>query len=341
MTAAMRQEQMKMLPHLDCRLGYSQRGAALLVVAVVLTVVALGVLYGRMNARQQSDAMTAQALAEARAALIFRALSDTNHPGSLPCPDLDNDGVAETTVGMLNGDCGKMIPGSPPVISYIGRLPWRTLGLNDIRDGNGEHLWYALSSDARDYQNLEINSQNTAGLLQVNSNAHMVAVLFSSGVAIAPQQRGTQAQQLAVGNYLEGGNEITGTTVYVAKTVADPAFDDTVLTLSSTDLFRKVERLVLLQIAKNLAPPYPYAAADQLGIDQPGLLAGFVPYTTLPVTSASINTLIQNDWFQNNMAASPMLPYYVSAARDQVQINLKYCSGSMHASSAVMAVHCV
>ncbi|MDR3390159.1 MAG: hypothetical protein P4L77_00350 [Sulfuriferula sp.] len=321
-----------MLPHTDCRLGYSQRGAALLVVAVVLTVVALGVLYGRMNVRQHADAVTAQALAEAQAALIFRALSDTNHPGSLPCPDTNNDGVAETTVGVQGGACKG---------GYIGRLPWRTLGLTDVRDGSGERLWYALSSDARDYQNLKINSQNTAGLLQVNNNANMVAVLFSSGVTIAPQQRGTQAQQLAVGNYLEGGNETAGTTVYVAKTVADPAFDDTVLTLSSADLFRKVERLVLLQIAKNLAPPYPYAAADQSGIDQSGLLAGFVPYTTLPATSASINTLIQNDWFQNNMAASPMLPYYVSAARDQVQINLKYCSGSMHASSAVMAVHCV
>ena len=28
---------------------------------------------------------------------------------------------------------------------YIGRLPWRTLGLPDLRDSSGERLWYAVS----------------------------------------------------------------------------------------------------------------------------------------------------------------------------------------------------
>jgi hypothetical protein len=31
----------------------------------------------------------------------------------------------------------------------LGRLPWKTLGLPDLRDGDGERLWYAVSSATR------------------------------------------------------------------------------------------------------------------------------------------------------------------------------------------------
>lgn len=51
-------------------------------------------------------------------------------PGDLPCPDRNNDGVAE-------GTCSNS--------ARLGRLPWKTLGVGDIRDGSGEHLWYAVS----------------------------------------------------------------------------------------------------------------------------------------------------------------------------------------------------
>jgi hypothetical protein len=59
-------------------------------------------------------------------------------PGYLPCPDLDDDGWAEATCGSLSGDSGQA--------QRLGRLPWKTLGLPDLRDGDGERLWYAVSS---------------------------------------------------------------------------------------------------------------------------------------------------------------------------------------------------
>ncbi|WP_124948748.1 hypothetical protein [Sulfuriferula thiophila] len=319
-----------MLPCPECRLIRHQQGAVLLVLAVIMSMIALGWLYGHMASRQESGAVTARALAMARSALIGRALSDASHPGSLPCPDTDNDGVAQ----LLSG---AQCPG------YIGRLPWRTLGLNDIRDGNGERLWYVLSSDARDAQSqIAVNSLATAGMLQMNTSAHLVAVLFSPGVAIVPQQRGTSAQQNTVGNYLEGDNA-NGDTVYVSQAVADTAFNDIVLAISSADVFRKVERLVLQQIAKNLAPPYlyaadPYATAEQLGVQQIGRLAGFIPYKTLGFSLA--DPLGSNGWF-NDLTSGSTSPYIVTAAQDHVQINLKYCSGSMDSSSAMMVIHCV
>lgn len=319
-----------MLQRIECRLIHRQQGAVLLVLAVIMSMIALGWLYGHMASRQTAGAVTARSLAVAQAALIGRALADPNHPGSLPCPDTNNDGIAETTVGTPSGNCP----------SYIGRLPWRTLGLSDIRDGNGERLWYALSSDARDYQYLKINSQNTAGELQVNSNANMVAVMLSPGVAIDPQQRGTQAQQNAVGNYLEGDN-VNGDTVYVSQAVADPAFNDRLLALSSIDLFRKVETLILRQIAQKLTvyakqnAGYPFAA-DQSGIAKINQLSGYIPYSTLSYMQS--DALVLNNWF-DALAAQPAQPYTVTVMRDQVHINLLYCHADMTLNTPLV-VHC-
>ena len=56
------------------------------------------------------------ALEQARDALVSYAVGHTFRPGSMPCPDTDDDGVMESFVA---GECP----------SYIGRLPWRTLGV--------------------------------------------------------------------------------------------------------------------------------------------------------------------------------------------------------------------
>ena len=319
-----------MLPRTDYQHIHYQQGAVLLVLVVIMSVIALGWLYGRVASRQTVDAVTVRSLALAQTALIGRALADANHPGSLPCPDTNNDGVAETTVGGQGGNCP----------SYIGRLPWRTLGLSDIRDGSGERLWYALSSDARDYQYLAVNSQITTGVLQVNSSTHQAAVLLAPGVVIDPQQRGTQTQQLAVGNYLEGDNA-NGDNVYEAQAVAGPAFNDTLLALSGAGLFRKVERLVLQQIAQNLTDYagqnhiYPFAA-DTSGIAKANLLSGYIPYGTLSFMPS--DALVQNNWFEN-LAAPPSQPYTVSAMLNQVHINLVYCHGDMTLKTP-MVVQC-
>jgi hypothetical protein len=90
----------------------------------------------------QRDAVSDRALAQAREALVAyaagRPISSWVGPGYLPCPDLDDDGWAESTCGSQSGDSGQE--------SRLGRLPWKTLGLPDLRDGYGERLWYAVSS---------------------------------------------------------------------------------------------------------------------------------------------------------------------------------------------------
>ena len=110
---------------------------ALVIVAACGTAVALASASGA-----QRDRATERALAQARDALIAyaadRPIDAAVGPGYLPCPDGDDDGWAEPVCGSLSGHLGQE--------ERLGRLPWKTLGLPDMRDGHGERLWYAVSA---------------------------------------------------------------------------------------------------------------------------------------------------------------------------------------------------
>ena len=77
-------------------------------------------------------------LTEAKQALLQFAynypVNFNEGPGRLPCPDTDNNGIQNTGFG-----CGNV----------VGRLPWRQpeLNLYDMRDADGQRLWYAVSEN--------------------------------------------------------------------------------------------------------------------------------------------------------------------------------------------------
>lgn len=123
----------------------ARRGNALVLLALLLfaaTALALVIEAAAPRGEAARHRATERALAEAREGLLAyaadRPVSALVGPGYLPCPDLDNDGWAEPTCGSLDGASGQE--------QRLGRLPWKTLGLPDLRDGDGERLWYAVSS---------------------------------------------------------------------------------------------------------------------------------------------------------------------------------------------------
>ena len=223
-----------------------QRGIALIVVLVLLGLL-VGVLVAgftgdlaRQNKKQQQ---TTDALAKAKEALIGRAASDINRPGSLPCPDIDNDGSAESPVAY-----GGVCP------SYIGRFPWRTLGVPDLRDGSGERLWYALTANFRDHPTGGVLNSDTPGQLNIVGTApasNVIAIVFAPGPVVGSQVR-DGANQNTVTNYLEGGNE-TGiaTNTFVTGQPTD-AFNDALLPITSDALFPVVEMRVLREMRNAL-----------------------------------------------------------------------------------------
>ncbi|MCW5592932.1 MAG: hypothetical protein KIS74_12605 [Burkholderiales bacterium] len=170
-----------------------QRGAALVAIAAFLALALLAALtaaIARSATGPQRAAATDRALAIAREALIAHAasrpLDEIVGPGYLPCPDLDDDGWAEPTCGSLTGETGQW--------QRLGRLPWKTLGLPDLRDAFGERLWYAVSSKHKGLLNcaaspacVDMGPEAAIGTITVRDAAGNV---LHDGTAAGPYEPG-------------------------------------------------------------------------------------------------------------------------------------------------------
>lgn len=187
----------------------SQRGAALMVMLVIMVIGIATVLVGSLSSAALKSAhqqQTSDALAQAKDALIGYAMTygDT-HPGQvhgyLPCPDnaLGNpEGTAELSCGLKD-------------VSFIGRLPWATLDLPTLRDGNGECLWYAVSGTYKNSPKTSLMNWDTNGQFQVYASDgtllttdpgnQVVAVIFAPGAALNGQDRSGTTAPVCGGNY--------------------------------------------------------------------------------------------------------------------------------------------
>lgn len=194
-----------------------QRGQALLLTVLLLILGASVLVYNLATPGKvdiDKDKITADALAQAKAALIGYAagvdnLAGGDRPGDLPCPDLND-------LGSPTAPCNTQA-------SRIGRLPWKWLGLPDLRDGDGERLWYAVSdnfkystrtacvapgdagclnSDSRG----TITVRNTAGAVIYDGTnpdpytpSGVVAVIFAPGAVLQRQDTGTLQNRSCAG----------------------------------------------------------------------------------------------------------------------------------------------
>ena len=183
-----------------------QRGVVVVALVAVLLLVGAYVVFSSLNlaaVRVDRDRVTNEALAKAKEALTAYAVSDPNRPGELPCPDVNDDG--QLALGEDYGAGGVCT-------SLIGRLPWRTLDLPDLRDDNGERLWYALSADFRAGNSAVALNNDTAYLagntslrvltaagLPAAPNGVVGAVVFSAGAALRRADGVGQARGCTVG----------------------------------------------------------------------------------------------------------------------------------------------
>ena len=214
-----------------------QHGAALLVFMLIFFLATTSWILSQADSsgmRSEGDKITSTALAQAREALIGRAVSDKERPGSLPCPDFDDNGEA------VNGSCSVT----------VGRLPWKTLGLPDLRDGEGNRLWYALASELRDNDTAPPINPNLPLGLSLDGTANIAAIVFSAGPPLA-EQNGRPSNN--INDYLEGEN--TNGSPYVSGP-ASLAFNDRTIAISHDQLFRIVNRGILGQLGEILEKYY-------------------------------------------------------------------------------------
>ncbi len=222
-----------------------QCGAALLVFMLIFFLASMSWLLSQTDAlqsRARADQTTAAALAQAREALIGRAAADKERPGSLPCPDFDDDGEA------TNGSCSVT----------VGRLPWKTLDLPDLRDGEGNRLWYALASELRDNGLVQINPTSTLNL-SLDGTANIAAIVFSAGPPLAGQN---ERPSNDLDDYLDGANQ-DGNTAYVSGPTS-PTFNDKTISISHDQLFSIVNRRILGQLNVGLEKYYNAPANTNL-----------------------------------------------------------------------------
>jgi hypothetical protein len=224
--------------------GRNAQGGFSVMLALVIIALAIGSLavtfLSTFGTKARSDRVTEAALAKAKEALIAYAATDTNRPGELPCPDIDNDGQLS-----LGVDFG----GGGVCTAYIGRLPWMTLGIGDLRDGSGERLWYAVSKDFRAGGSVALNS-DTPGQLTVTGitpASSAVAILFAPGDALPGQDR---TNKNSATGYLEGVNAVSNanTTTTFTTENASTTFNDRLITIRPAEIFRLVEKRVVREL---------------------------------------------------------------------------------------------
>ncbi len=266
---------------------FKQRGISVLLIIFILSIGAisyLGISLNANSAKIERDRQTNNALAEAKAALIAYAMAvDTTpgacttncpRPGDLPCPDTNDDGNAEASCGNAAGTTQQA--------NRLGRLPWRTLNLPELRDGNGEHLWYAVSSNFKRNTRFSPLNTDTNGTITIRgfsgnvlndatNNAGVVAVILSVGKPITRQdglsQNRTGANINNPTHYLDNalGEDNaafvdSGADGFISGPIQDvngnQILNDRLVTISHDEIFAGIEKRVAADVANALMDYY-------------------------------------------------------------------------------------
>lgn len=253
-----------------------QQGLALLMMLSLLVLAALTLFVEQFTAARiqaRRDEISDAALAQAKEALIAYALTyGDNHPNKVPgyllCPETGNSAIA-TPEGSADLSCGTKNT------SVIGRLPWRTLGLEPLRDGAHECLWYAVSGSYKNNPGTDMMNWDTDGQLAVRgadgrsliagatTEEHAAAVIFAPGSPMGKQNRSPVADTAICGgnynpaNYLEasGGadNSAVATAAGALSTFiaggAGNGVNDRLIVITPNDIFAAIKKRADFQAA--------------------------------------------------------------------------------------------
>lgn len=232
-----------------------QKGIAL-ILFVMVVIIGVTILFAGVrspNALQlERNQITLDALRMAKEALIAYAATHPDRPGGLPCPDANNDG--DPNISGTNCE------------TELGWLPFRKLQLPDLRDSNGDRLWYAVSTGFQENINLPLNSDSVTNIT-LNGTPGYIALV------IAPQRpvngQGARAindsnpsgDSSEVLNYLEQANAQTPFSNFISAdedTTDDIPFNDVVLGIKPVEMLPIVEQRVagdlMNMLEKNRGP---------------------------------------------------------------------------------------
>lgn len=312
--------------HRTINTHHPQHGAALLIMLIIMVVgitAFLASILPSSSLQAERDKKTSDALAQAKEALISYAINSENtgstnaRPGNFPCPDTNAPG----TLGYGDEQPSCSSAGG----TTIGRLPWRTLGIAELTDSDGEPLWYALSDNFRKSVGT-INSDSRGSLLIYDRDgttlltppgSEAVAIVFAPGKPTSSQQRNSSSSQISAANYLESAfsyNNASSMGPYVSADRSN-TFNDRLIAIRTRDFMPIIERRVgkaLINILQNYRTAkgyFPYPATlgscqDNFTCDSNSANCyGRFPYNAAPANWGGNYTLPKtgiSDWFVNN-----------------------------------------
>jgi hypothetical protein len=245
----------------------AQRGLALILLLVVVVLAFTYVLMSRLPLATHQTAtkreFNARVLNQAKQALIGKMVIDAagtdDNPGRLRCPEGFNN-IGTDQEGVAAPDPGD------PTCARVGRLPWRTLGVDKLVDADAEPLWYAVSPGW--------SLQNTGTLLDINSDKRgqmtvdglgppndVVALIIAPGrpmtVQAAPgctartQARAAPAPTINAADYIECFNAATPAFSTIGPSAS---FNDQVLAVTTADLIPPLEAAIQQRMQREIAP---------------------------------------------------------------------------------------
>jgi len=267
-----------------------QRGVALLLLITLLVLgaawYAVGALGRAAPTSAEREINTGASLRKAKRDLLayvaqYAARSGTIEPGQMPCPELLSS-IGTANQGQAATSCSNSAP-------TVGRLPWETLGEEEIRDGHGEPIWYVLSPG---FRNAPINFESP-GQLTYNGNPNAaVALLIAPGTPLntasdpaTPPAGCTKVNQqtatrntgpLVPANFLECGND-SGTASYAIPGPSEWT-NDRVIAISAAEWAQAIAGPVADRLQREVAP----ALNDWLTTES---LANWGPTSFLPYAS--------------------------------------------------------
>lgn len=267
-----------------------QGGFALLALLTILVLALTTALVTRYSVNQRGTARVvsnAAVLGEAAAALTGYALRQVP-PGTLPCPDIDGDGIEDRSAA----DCQ----------SARGLLPVNTIDAGPLTDSSGASLWYAVELDYVENAN-ELRNPSQVPALTLDGRA-AAAIIIAPGQPVYGQDR----SPLVVGDFLEGINADANLTQFQSLSAA--VGNDQLLALDAEEFWTLMARIVLeassvlLAEYRNQCGEYPWAAPfggpyDSVDTRQSG---------SLPVSTA-----LPADWGAPcGAGAAPALPGWLA-----------------------------
>ncbi|MGR8946406.1 MAG: hypothetical protein ACU84Q_00045 [Gammaproteobacteria bacterium] len=245
-----------------------QNGVVVLSLMLIVIAAASFVLLKGLNAARNKSsgldqASTRATLQEAKAALIGYAISypdisghvHTKGPGRLPCPDYEYQGATDP-IGSADS-C------SLSASTETGLFPFTTIDTNEMYDGSGARLWYAVSDNHRSNAGGVVNS-DTQGTLSVDNLNDIVAVIIAPGSALAGQNRSMNAtaDQYDISRFLEGQNASRGDSIFTS--IRTQTVNDEVITITRAELMKAAENRVLTTVSNALKNYYKDPDGDDI-----------------------------------------------------------------------------